>query len=307
MGNRLGIGAAIALCASVVAAPAMASDRMVEGARLCTQQFPVQERNHSIPTHLLAAISSTESGRWHDGLGMALPWPWTINVEGKGYYFDSKAEAIAKTAAFISAGKRSIDVGCMQVNLKHHANAFRSLDEAFEPSTNVAYAAKFLRNNYNDLGDWIKATAAYHSRTNKLGNAYLARIEKSWNRIVARVQQARARQGMPAANIPNQEFNVASLDTPASTGRTMRPLESTRNVKVIQVSQQPRPAHTDVLVIRNADTTATVPAPQAAVTPAPEMMVMTPSAGARRVSIDKQGSSADIGGKQSSTRFVFAN
>ena len=298
-----------ALLAMGVAAPAFAAvDPLVEGARQCTQQFPTQESRNGIPTHLLAAISSTESGRWHDGLGLALPWPWTINVEGKGYYFDSKAEAIAKTRAHMAQGARSLDIGCLQVNLKHHPNAFRNLEEAFDPAHNVAYGAKFLRSNYDELGDWIKATAAYHSRTNQRGNAYLARIEKAWNRIVGKVAAARARQGLPAteAQAPG-EFNVAGLpaELPQATGRTMRPIASTRNVRVIQVSEKQRPAGTDVLVIRTSDT-ATVPAAPAA-TPAAETMLQRSGDTVRRVTIDNSGRSSDIGGNTPSTRFVFAN
>ena len=96
------------------------ADPMIEGARQCTQYFPAEEQKNAIPAHLLAAIASTESGRWHNGMGLALPWPWTINVEGKGYYFDTKAQAIAKVAALQRQGVRSIDVGCMQVSLLHH-------------------------------------------------------------------------------------------------------------------------------------------------------------------------------------------
>ena len=297
------------MLAIAIAQPTFASDPLVEGARQCTQQFPIQEAANGIPTHLLAAISSTESGRWHDKLGLALPWPWTINVEGKGYYFDSKAEAIAKTAAFIRGGATSIDVGCMQVNLKHHPKAFRNLEEAFDPAYNVAYGAKFLRSNYDDLGDWIKATAAYHSRTNQRGQAYLARIEKSWNRIVGKVQQARARQGMTAQNIDGPDFDVASLGPDAASttpaGRTMRPLASTRNVRVIQVSDQQRATASDVLVIRNSDTMATPVA--VASNPPSDMMVKGTGDSIRRVTIDNRGGSANSSGNSSATRFVFAN
>lgn len=294
----------VAVLALSAAPAAFAADPLVEGARLCTQQFPVQEQSKGIPAHLLAAISSTESGRWHNELGLALPWPWTINVEGKGYYFDSKAEAIAKTAAFIRGGARSIDVGCMQVNLKHHAKAFRSLDEAFDPATNVAYSARFLRSNYDELGDWIKATAAYHSRTHHRGKEYLARIEKSWNRIVAKVQQARSRQGMPAMDVTAPRFEVASVAPTTKTGRPMRPIASTRNVRVIEVGSQ-QPVHSDVLVIRRTDNVTpaivTAPAPAAA----PDMMVQGTGDSIRRVAIDNRGVPANSSG--SSTRFVFAN
>lgn len=247
-------GAALALLLNSAAlAAGAARDPMIEGARLCTQHFPIQEKAQNIPNHLLAAISSTESGRWHKGLGMALPWPWTANVEGKGYYYNSKAEAIAGVQEHMRRGARSIDVGCMQVNLKHHAKAFRNLNEAFEPGMNVAYAAKFLRTNYNDLGDWIKATGAYHSRTPKYGNAYLARIEKSWNRIVSKVAVARANQGLVPQETMRPDFRVADTaptQRPAlAAGKSMNRIDSTRNVKSIKVSVADHRA-SEVMVVR---------------------------------------------------------
>jgi hypothetical protein len=231
-----------------VGASAQSDAALIAGASQCTQYFPQQEREKGIPIHLLAAIASAESGRWSKSLEMPLPWPWTINVEGKGYYFDTKAEAIAQTEAYLKQGKRSIDVGCMQVNLKHHAGAFRNLNEAFEPQKNVTYAAEFLRNNYEDLGDWVKATGAYHSRTPHLGSRYLKRIETTWNRIVSKVQQAQARQGITphsgarVVNARNQMQPLHAYESPAVARLTpQNVIESTRNVKVIEVSNaQPR-------------------------------------------------------------------
>ena len=241
--------------------PARASDALIEGARQCTQYFPTAEKRFGIPGHLLAAISSTESGRWHNGLGIAVPWPWTINVEGQGHYFNSKAEAIAKTSALMRQGYRSIDVGCMQVNLKHHPNAFRSLNDAFDPEQNVNYAAKFLRENYADLGDWVKATAAYHSRTPHRGSKYLGLIERNWNRIVAKVQQARSRVGAePLASAApafektrSQLAREASLSPAPAAPRTA----SAHGVKVVSVKDAPK-KRADVLIIQPKEMTIKV-------------------------------------------------
>ena len=179
-------------------AQARVYDKQIEAARLCTKYFPEQERLKGIPTHLLAAIASVESGRWNEELNMSLPWPWTINVEGKGYYLSSKAEAVSRVKELLKKGVRSIDVGCMQVNLKHHPRAFATLDQAFDPQYNVAYAAKFLRSNYEETNSWTRAAAAYHSRTAKEGKKYLARIEGSWSNIVGRVRKARANRDVAA-------------------------------------------------------------------------------------------------------------
>lgn len=217
------------------------TDVLIEGAKTCTQYFPTQEQHYRIPLHLLAAIASAESGRWHQGLNMPLPWPWTINAAGKSYYLPSKAEAIAKARTLQAKGVKSMDVGCMQVNLKHHANAFRDLNEAFDPKRNVAYAAEFLRNNYDELGDWVKATAAYHSRTPKLGGSYLKRIEVTWNRIVERVRAAYERRGTLSAyaqpeNPLKHAGKFAGVASAPRGGEVAYGLASTRGVKVLSVS-----------------------------------------------------------------------
>lgn len=300
-------------------AVAATRDPLIEGARQCTQNFPVQEQAQGIPTHLLAAISSTESGRWHKGLGMALPWPWTINVEGKGYYFATKAEAVAQTQEYLRKGYRSIDVGCMQVNLKHHPRAFTSLDDAFDPASNVAYAATFLRTNYNDLGDWIKATAAYHSRTDYYGRQYLARIEKSWNSIVNKVAEARKHQGLEPVAAADPKFDIAGAVAPkgarmASASR-MNPIPGTRNVRVIKVSQGTH-RQSDVMVVRSQPSGTAPSSPikvaDASDTAASEMMVKNavPAAAPKSIGVDSAGratNDAATPAPAAGPKFVFAN
>jgi hypothetical protein len=72
------------------------------------------------------------------------PWPLTINAEGQGSFFDTKAQVIAAPRALQARGVQSIDVGCMQVNLMHYPYAFANLDQAFNPTANAAYAVRFL-------------------------------------------------------------------------------------------------------------------------------------------------------------------
>jgi len=191
---------AAALSLSPISAEALKSDdsTLIEGAKLCTRYLPRHERQYGIPEHLLAAIASTESGRFHKALGLNLPWPWTINVEGAGYFFDTKEEAIAAVQSFQARGISSIDVGCMQVNLHHHPTAFASLEQAFDPAYNVAYAAQFLKSNFEQEGSWRKATADYHSRTLFFGEQYAQLVYGAWGRIINKVADARA--GRPILN-----------------------------------------------------------------------------------------------------------
>jgi hypothetical protein len=141
----------------------------------CRGAIMAAERAAGIPTQLMAAIARVESGR-RDARGVMQPWPWTINAEGVGSTYDSKADAIAAVQKLQASGVRSIDVGCMQVNLMYHPDAFATLDQAFDPATNARYAAGFLSRLHAQSGDWTKATAAYHSATPELGERYQRKV-----------------------------------------------------------------------------------------------------------------------------------
>ncbi len=146
---------------------------------LCPQAIAAAEQAHAIPPRLLAAIGRVESGR-PDSSGEVLPWPWTINAEGQGRFFDSKAEAVAAVRALQAQGVQSIDVGCMQVNLMHHPDAFASLDQAFDPVANADYAAGFLRRLFAQTNNWADAAAQYHSATPGLADDYRRKVMTAW-------------------------------------------------------------------------------------------------------------------------------
>lgn len=149
----------------------------------CTNYFSLYESKFKIPKHLLRAISIQESGRKLGGSDEILPWPWTINVHGEGYYFTSETEAIQKVRDLQAKGISSIDVGCMQVNLKHHPKAFRDISQAFEPQYNVAYAAKLLKSHYDRLGTWENAVASYHNAEERIGWVYLRKVLRVWDTL----------------------------------------------------------------------------------------------------------------------------
>ncbi len=152
-----------------------------EAGSLCAPAIAMAERAEGIPGGLLHSIGLVESGRADPVSGRIVPWPWTINAEGQGRYFETREAAIATTRALLAAGVRSIDVGCAQVNLMHHPAAFASLEVAFDPVANAAYAARFLRSlNLAAGGNWPVAAAAYHSQTPERGHAYASRVAAVW-------------------------------------------------------------------------------------------------------------------------------
>ena len=149
------------------------------GIATCETYIRQQENFYNIPPYLLKSVSLVESGRTIKP-GYRVAWPWTINVNGKGYVYESKQQAINAVRKFQRQGETSIDVGCMQVNLKHHPTAFRHLDEAFDPQLNVAYAAQFLNNLKRQLGSWRTAVAHYHSASPQFHYPYREKIQKQW-------------------------------------------------------------------------------------------------------------------------------
>jgi hypothetical protein len=144
----------------------------------CGRAIAAAERGAGVPPGLLLAIARVESGRARPEGGV-VPWPYALNADGTGRWPETRAAAIAEVEALRARGIRSVDVGCMQVNLFHHPDAFPSLEAAFDPPTNVAYAARFLRELFGRTGNWAEAVAQYHSSEPGRGLAYHARVTVS--------------------------------------------------------------------------------------------------------------------------------
>ncbi len=151
--------------------------------KICTDVARATEKATGIPRHLLAAISLTETGRFDAERGENFAWPWTVMAEGRGRYFQTKAEAKAEVEILLSQGVRNIDVGCMQINLHFHWDAFDSLDQAFDPAANAAYAAEFLKSKHARTRNWLTAAGQYHSHTPENFRPYRIKVLSYWNKL----------------------------------------------------------------------------------------------------------------------------
>ncbi|MCI5634716.1 MAG: transglycosylase SLT domain-containing protein [Alphaproteobacteria bacterium] len=155
----------------------------VNDGALCSVAAKEAGNEYGVDFDLLQTISAVESGRWDNLQNRYVAWPWTVNVKGKGYYFASREDAVRAVKKFQAQGIESIDVGCMQINLKYHGEAFNSVDEAIDPSNNVKYSAKFLRTLYSKHGqNWKKAAKRYHSGNPEKGEAYTKRLESRFEK-----------------------------------------------------------------------------------------------------------------------------
>lgn len=149
-----------------------------------------------VPEAVLRAISLTETGRQREGT--LQPWPWTVNMEGAGKWFDSAEEALAFVRTHHARGARSYDVGCFQINYRWHGAAFDNVEQMFDPDRNALYAARFLARLHAETGEWVAAAGAYHSRTPKYASRYSARFR----RILARVTGGAAPPAPAAPTAP---------------------------------------------------------------------------------------------------------
>jgi hypothetical protein len=182
-------------------APAAARVPAPDPQSACEAAITAAQERAQLPPGLLPAIALVESGRPDARTGIVRPWPWTINVAGLGFFFPTKAAAIAAVQALQDLGIQSIDVGCLQVNLMYHPAAFANLEQAFDPTSNARFAAHFLDALYGRTGDWTQAAGDYHSQTPTLGASYRAQVLARWHPPASAVARSAYRDFMPSAAV----------------------------------------------------------------------------------------------------------
>jgi soluble lytic murein transglycosylase-like protein len=141
------------------------------------------ERAEGIPEGLVRAVALVESGRWLPEDRRTQAWPWTVTAGPDTFYLPTKHEALRKVEELRASGRSNIDVGCMQVNLGYHGDAFASLEQALDPASNIAYGARFLKNLRIETRSWARATARYHSSDPDRGQAYRAKVYRRWQEL----------------------------------------------------------------------------------------------------------------------------
>jgi hypothetical protein len=192
----------LALCLLLLAAgPARAQE---DPWLACRRAILAAERGSGLPPGLLLAIALVETGRGDPRSGRFEPWPWSWNAEGEGHVEPTREAAVAAVSGLLARGRRSVDIGCMQVNLLYHPEAFRSVAEGFDPATNTRYAVRFLQELRARTGNWADSIAQYHSGDPERGAGYqrrvvLARLGAAWANGGSVPLSARSLAGLCAA------------------------------------------------------------------------------------------------------------
>jgi len=142
---------------------------------------------YDLPPEVLYAVALTESARQVDSTGNVRPWPWTLNVRGRGHFFASRREAEAALQDLLDQGRRSIDIGIMQVNWRYHRQRLGSPRLALDPYHNLRVAAEILHDCHQRRQDWWAAVGCYHAPNSPQRAArYRARVRAHWRRVTRR-------------------------------------------------------------------------------------------------------------------------
>ncbi len=103
----------------------------------CGPWIAAAEQQYAIPTGLLQAVGLTETGTIAEQLR-----PWALNVDGEPVAAASLS--LAARTVVQRARAVSVDIGCLQINLRAHVATVPDLSWLFFPKFNAAYGGWFL-------------------------------------------------------------------------------------------------------------------------------------------------------------------
>jgi hypothetical protein len=133
----------------------------------------------TVDPNVLAGIAMNESAY------AGRPWPWTLNVAGRGYFFKSREGAYRAITYLLSQDRCDFDVGLLQINWCYHHQSFASPWDALKPSTNIQVAESILNENYRKTHSVAEVVAYYHSANPEPGREYLARFVRHLDQLEA--------------------------------------------------------------------------------------------------------------------------
>lgn len=126
--------------------------------------YALMGQRTGVPAMVLYGVALQESMKlWGND---ALPWPWTLNVQGAPERYPTYQAAVAAMRRHIAAGIRNVDAGLMQVNWGWHKAKLVEPARALDPYPNIAVGAQILREHYAATRDWYQAVGRYHSPGN---------------------------------------------------------------------------------------------------------------------------------------------
>lgn len=134
--------------------------------------YSVISHRYGVPAEVFFSVALQESGYTKDG--KYLPWPWTLNIDNKGYFFEDRESAEkALIDAMSGIEKSKVAVGIGQIYMPSHEQHFASPLIALDPTINLNYAARLIALEYvwtvkQGKPDWWVAVGRYHTPSNNV-------------------------------------------------------------------------------------------------------------------------------------------
>jgi hypothetical protein len=202
---------AIGLGGVFIALPSCAAPALCDAAAIAAAQ------ETGVPRDILLTLTRVETGRGGSDAAPD-PWPWTLNMAGRGVWYHDADTALAAATRAVASGLRNIDIGCFQLNFRWHGSGFASLSAMLSPAQNARYAANFLRDLHDEFGDWTLAAGAFHSRTPRHATRYLARFHQIRAALPANIM---ARGPGPLAMAARPSFGAAQTGALVTRARPL--------------------------------------------------------------------------------------
>ncbi len=150
--------------------------------------YHVYATKHGVPVAVFFSVVITESGR--NIQGRYLPWPWTLNVNHKPYYYDNKEQALAALNNFLQNPKNTIAVGLGQIYLPAHGKRFTDPLSLLDPHVNLDFASQLLRyefqqakRKYKQANWWLAAGRYHHPSKEQYAKPYREMVFRKCQKI----------------------------------------------------------------------------------------------------------------------------
>jgi hypothetical protein len=194
-----------------------AEPQLIEKNNECMEAVGAAELAQKMPAGLLRGLALAETGRWDEGRQAVSAWPWTVSSFEGTRFLPTRAAAAAEIARLRGANASMIAVGCLQVDLVRHPDAFPDAERALDPVANAAYGARVMRDHYQTRGSWRLAIA--HLPGGELPDElYLARVERAWA-----TEQRRAFEQHRSRVLEAYAARKAELDRQREAAKALKP------------------------------------------------------------------------------------
>lgn len=170
---------------------------VAKGKETYAYQVPVPDgyiqiaKEKNIPSSILYSIAMQESNA-KTSKNRYMPWPWTANIYGVGYRFNSREDLYEFCKRKIAKGITVVDIGAGQVDWKYHKNRFNNdLWSATDPAVNLRVSATILHDLYEEEkeikgknANWWIVVGKYHSPANGWrAQNYRQSVYNKWRKL----------------------------------------------------------------------------------------------------------------------------